>query len=171
MLFGSTEIGQVTSEFLPVSTSIVLRCWMFLYPTKKHLAKVFLSSPLWLNWSQCALGFHVLEAFRECWGRSCWGERRSSFHICSVALYAFHGGDFFFNVVFSLNILTLKNVAIYLFILSIFLPLFCSPFRIIGSKINAVLLYMYFRSMYYHIYSLSCATGYTRFNILIFLFS
>lgn len=52
----------------------------------------------------------------------------------------FMGVTFFFNVVFFLSIWTLKNAAIYLFILSIFFPLFCSPFTVIGSKINAVVL-------------------------------
>lgn len=107
----------------------------------------------------------------NCWGSfsSCWGERRSSFHIFSVALYSFHGGDFFFKCCFFLSVLTLNNAAFYLFILST--SLFCFPFSIIGSKINAVLLYMYFRNMYCHICSLSCAAGYTRFNVLIFPFS
>lgn len=88
-LFGCKlgEIGQVTFEFLTVCIYIILSCWLFLCPAKKHAENVFTSSLIVL--------LPVCFDDPPCWGASqntgvwvvgitagdvsamCWGNRRS----------------------------------------------------------------------------------------------
>lgn len=182
-LFGCTEIGQVTLEFLTVCIYIILRCWQFLWPAKKHAENVFLFSLIVLTTvcfddPQCwgtlqifCMGYELVGITAGDISAACWGKRRSLTlprYVVWPFMLFMCGGTFL--CWFLLNILTLKNGVIYLFIISIFFPLLCSQFNVIRSKINAVVVYMYFESIYCHICSLSCATGYARFNVLIFLF-
>jgi len=101
----------------------------------------------------------------------CWGKRRSStpprYMVWPFMLSACVGKVLMLISLKYTDLEEWSNLSFH-FVYILSSPLF--QFGVTRNEINAVLLYMYLKSMYCRMCSLSCATGYARFSVLIFLF-